>query len=567
MEFVKTLLRRLPGLVAVLLILAVATFYVGRLFIPLPLYAIDEGTYLIRALYPPEYTARDPLLMEINNGAYFALVRLAYIASEDFLMWIRIEGLAAYVGAILVVFACVARRLPPGRRWIFLGVGLAFPYYRFAVTAMPEGTYVLLLAALAAATWGLYRARPGLHAVTAGALCAALVLTKPHGVAVMAAMGVLMAADVVISRDLRRAPVRVAAFAAAFLATGNVIQGAMDQAVLNPLIFFIPSHYGQALAAAGGETYPGLGALAFVAMVSASALMLGVPATAAASDLLTRWRAERPGTFQLTGGDLMVLLLAGSLVATVAMIAIYTTKLAVDPNEMRRLWGRYFEFFVPLIWVASAPALARWDSEAGWVSRLVAAAIVLAGLAGLLFSFHAQVVLFPWDGTAVTAFFRPDPVRAPVTTQIPFRALAVTATLLAAAGTLLRGRAIGAWLAAFLALGALSTWLDHIWVQPIVAQRYAFAREMQLAERVIAAHPGRTVLVVPSATEANLGFLSLDGEAEIRPAQPKGLSPGLAAGFQTLIDADPGPDLAPPAGWRRVFAGEQLSVYMPAAQP
>jgi len=561
MDRMRTTLRGLPALVAVLLIAAVIVFYVGRLSLPLPLYAIDEGTYLIRALYPPEYTIRDPWLMEINNGAYFALVRAAYIASEDFLVWIRIEGLAAYIGAILLTFACVARALPRDRRWLFLAVGLAFPYYRFVVTAMPEGTYVLLLAALGAVTVTLYRGRPLLHAAAAGALAAALVLTKPHGVAVVAAFAALMAADAVASRDLRRLPRRIATFAIVFLATGDAIQAATGQEILNALAFFVPSHYGRGLAATGAETYPGLGALGFLAMASACALMLGVPAAAAASDLARRWRTERAGgVFRLEGADLLLLLLALSLVATVAMIALYTMKLATEPAEMRRLWGRYFEFFIPLIWVAAAPAIVRWDAGSNRASRLAAAAITLAGLAGLLFSFHAEIVLFPWDGAAVTAFFHPHPVRAPVLTDFPFRALAVAATLLATAAILWRGRATAAWLGAFLAFGALSTWLDHIWVQPIVDQRRAFHRDMQAAARLPAVRQGRALLSAPSPAEAHLGFLALDGHVHVAPTGPEGLAPGALGGFDTLIVARPAPP--PPPGWRPVLAGEALSLYV-----
>jgi hypothetical protein len=255
----------------------------------------------------------------------------------------------------------------------------------------------------------------------------------------------------------------------------------------------------------------------------------------------------------------MLLLLALSLVATVAMVALYTLKLAVVPTEMRRLWGRYFEFFIPLIWVAAAPAIVRWDAGSNRASRFGAVAITLAGLGGLLFSFHAEIVLFPWDATAVTAFFHPHPVRAPVLTEFPFRALAITATLLATAAIFWRGRTTAAWLGAFLAFGALSTWLDHLWVRPIVEQRRAFDRDMQAAERFPAVRQGRALLSAPSPAEAHLGFLALDGHVHVAPTGPEGLAPAATSAFDTLIVASPAPP--PRGGWRPVLAGEALSVY------
>ena len=54
---------------------------------------------------------------------------------------------------------------------------------------------------------------------------------------------------------------------------------------------------------------------------------------------------------------------------------------------------------------------------------------MVAGLAGLLASLQAGIVLFPWDAGILTAFFRPDPVRAPLPTVMPYLALAVGAVL------------------------------------------------------------------------------------------------------------------------------------------
>ena len=50
------------------------------------------------------------------------------------------------------------------------------------------------------------------------------------------------------------------------------------------------------------------------------------------------------------------------LAATLAMVAIFAGKaLVYGPNETGRLWGRYFEFFVPIIWLAAAPFISEFQ--------------------------------------------------------------------------------------------------------------------------------------------------------------------------------------------------------------
>ena len=98
------------------------------------------------------------------------------------------------------------------------------------------------------------------------------------------------------------------------------------------------------------------------------------------------------------------------------MVSLYAMQISGTPSETGRLWGRYFEFFTPLIGLAAAPALAR---PIGRRTAWAAAGAMLAGLAGLLAAFWGGIVLFPWDASILTAFFAPDPVRAHVTIGLP----------------------------------------------------------------------------------------------------------------------------------------------------
>jgi hypothetical protein len=297
--------------------------------------------------------------------------------------------------------------------------------------------------------------------------------------------------------------------------------------------------------------------LALGSMVAGLAILAGAPIVVGLADLANRWR-ERRDRFALEGRDLMFLLLLFSAAATLAMVAIFASKVAWTPSETKRLWGRYFEFFAPLLWLATAPVLAR-PMDRG--TALACAAVMVAGVAGLLASFHAGIVLFPWDASALGAFFHPDPVRAPLGVRVPYRALAVAASLLAAAALALRARPALAGLGLILALGVLSTHLDHLWLGPIVGQRNALARDMVAIGPKLPPAPAALVLLAPDANEGHLGFLEMKARPRVWVGPPSQAQPDQLAGAQAVVVS--GPE-TPPGAWTRTYQGEDLSLFQPA---
>jgi hypothetical protein len=540
--------------VAALVALGIAGFYVARLTLPLPLFASDEAAYLIRALYPDEMVARYPWVATANNGVHLSVIRAFYRMGAPYILADRVADAVAYLGGLGALWAAIRKRVSPTQGAALLLLALGFPYYRFAFSNLAEGLYVGVLAGLCLVTARWAATRPALHAVLAGVLAAALVLVKANGVAVIAALAVMAMLGAVLNRDGRRLALRAALFAATFLAAGNLIQFAAHEAVIHPLIFFVSQTYAAALGVKPPAGAWALGLLELAAMFSAAAVLAGAPLVVGGTDLVQRWRADRKG-FAPTAPELMWLLLALSLFATLAMVAVFAIQLAGIESESRRLWGRYFEFFAPMLWLAAGPALVR---PIGRRTALAAAAVMLAGLGVLLTCFHAGIVLFPWDSSILTAFFHPDPVRAPLGTTTPYRALAAGATLAAALALALRVRPALAGLGLVLGLGVLSTDLDRVWMGPMVAQRRAEARDLAAILPALA-EGDAIVLLTADINEGHLTFLQLAARPSGVIGPPAQAPADAVAGAEAVIVS--GEATPPGRPWTRTYSGEALSLY------
>ena len=541
------------GLIAVALVLA---YYLHRIAMPMPLYASDEATYLIRALLPAELVAQNPNVAAVNNGAFLAVVRAVNPPGPDDLPWLRAVNLLAYLGGLVFLHRVTTKALPRRDQWVFLLLAVGFPYYRFVIAALPEACYVGVVAAMAIVTGKLFRPRPLVHAAITGALCAILVLIKPHGVAVVRAVGALMVLDGVSGGGLLRLPGRIAVAAVTFLAAGNAIQFAVGQHVVSPLTFFVGDFYGGALSK---DLPPGallLGALAALSMLAATALMAGPALVLGLKGVWEDWRERR----QLDGPALLLLLVVLSLLATLAMVTLFAMKVSGDPGETKRLWGRYFEFYIPLVWLAAAPFIVRQETEGQRGMNFTCVAVALAGLGGLLLSFKAGIVLLPWDATALMAFFAPDPIRAPLGAMTPYRAYAIGATLLAVFAMIWGLRPSRAWVALLLAFGLLSTALDRLWMGPMLDAREAFAADLDTVEAKLPPKPAKVAMLTADLNSAHMGYFGLDGRPAVYLAQPGQVMPVAAEQADALVAI--APDIPTSEGWKRTWHGAQMSLYV-----
>jgi hypothetical protein len=258
----------------------------------------------------------------------------------------------------------------------------------------------------------------------------------------------------------------------------------------------------------------------------------------------------------LEGVDRTFLLLALALAATLAMVTQFAMQVSSAPSETLRLWGRYFEFFAPMLWLAAAPALARPMPPA---ARWTAAAATVLGLAGLFAAFWCGIVLFPWDASILTAFFAPDPVRAPAAFALPLRALSLIIVLLTAAAIAGRARPALVGLVLVMALGTLSVWLDNAWLGPMAEARNNFAKDIrELKPRL---PPGPVVFLSNDVNETHLGFLTLEARPTVVLGPPAQAPAADIAGRSALVVS--GTD-KPPGAWKRTWQGRLLSLWAPA---
>lgn len=548
------------GLAGVALIL----FYVERIFAPLPLYAGDEGTYLARSLHRLALVQRPdafPQLLPLNNTVHLRLIQVVHSFSASGLEWMRLIGLASYLGGLLLLHRLFAGALP-GRegRW-FLLLALCFPYYRFVVTAMPEGLYVLVLCGIIAWTaWSAPR-WPLLFAAVAGVAAAALTLVKSQGVVVMPALACLILLQGLAGRDRPTAVVlRLAALAAAYLLCGAAISLVAGIGTVSPLRFFRGEGYDVLLGARVQRPEGPFLAMLGLAGMGAALLVLAAPPLLAGLGAILgpRWAARRQ-TAPLDGREAAFLLLLLVAAGTVAMVAIFAWQISFIPSETRRLWGRYFEFLVPMAWLVGAPFLTAQDGGAGRC-QFVTAAAVLLGLAGLGAVLAQRVVVFPWDATALSAFYWPDATRWPFVPDAPYLKLAVAATLAVIAAVLAGVRPHRAWGAYFAALALISTHYDRAWHRDVAVGRAMLAAELPVAAALATAPPGQVVILAHDPNAAYNAFLALDGRADMAPWAPVApLSDQHLARYRQVVVIST-EDL-PAQEWREVFAGRVVSVF------
>ena len=551
--------QRIGFVTAAAVTLAILGFYASRLAMPQPIFAGDEATYLIRAMYTPAQVARYPLVAAVSNGLDFSVIRALYYVGAPLVVGDRIVNAAAYLGGLLLVWQASVRGLPRRDQALMALIALAYPYYRFAFSDLVEGLFVGVLAVFCLATGRWMRSRPFVHAAAAGVIGAAMVLVKPNGIAEVGALAALMVFDTVVldAKDggaWRRLPARLMLFAATFFAAGNLIQWGAEERIGGPWTFFVGAFYHAALTQAPASQGWAMAAFGLAAMVASMALLAGPPLVVGLAEVWTGWRAA-PGRFKADSRQLIFLLLVLATGATLVMTALFIREITGGPNEIQHLWGRYFEFLIPLLWLAAARPLAQ---PLGRRMAIACAGVMLAGLIGLLVCFDAGETVFPWDAASLLAFFHPDPVRANLGVTVPYRLLAALGGVTALAAIALRARPAAAGVGLFLAVGVLSTHLDHAWLGPLVAQRTALDRDIRAIHAALPSN-GDVMLLAPEVNEAHLVFLGLEARPRVLLGPPGEAQAALVTLSSVVVVA--GPDAPPGGPWRRILQGERLSLF------
>ncbi|MBB3889450.1 hypothetical protein GGQ61_000147 [Phenylobacterium haematophilum] len=529
--------------------IAVALVYLDRVFLEAPLYTGAESTHLVHALFGKTLAARPDLLPQAQSTGdtlFGLLIRALTYATQNLLPWLRILGAAAYFGGLALALASVRTSMDrPG--WIAAALlALAYPYYRFAAAALPEGWYVLLLGAAVLATARLYGPRPIAHAALAGVLVGALTLLKPQGPALGIALLLLAVVDLLLGRrDLRIFVGRIAVLAAAFLASVNLLQLAANQASSEPLTFYLEHRYDGLLEGAISQDGWIAGARGLVAMAASCVMLAGIPALTGLLRVEMRWRWHRGrGRFFLTPHEASFLLVLFTAALTLVLTALLGTGEAANPT---RIWGRQFEALVPLLWIAAAPFIGEFDRAGGRWWRLAMGAVPVVGLSVLTACLLGGVVPRAWDAAALSAFSLESPITA---------ILAGAIVVAAGAATAFRTWPVmGVWLTAFVALAALSTALDVRWERATSAARGALAQDLTAAAAIIEQRPGGVALLAQDPIQARLAYLRLRARPITVQAAPDAARLTEIDTIVSLGAQAPGP------GWKVSFHGAGLTVY------
>lgn len=528
---------------------AVAMVYANRTFQDLPLYVGAESAHMVQALYSKTLAARADLLpqtRDLGDTLFGLIVRALTYATQNLLPWLRVLSAGAYFGGLALVLLSVRPSLDRSAAIGALLLAVAYPYYRFAAAALPEGWYVGLLGLTVFVTARLYGSRPIAHAALAGALVGALTLLKPQGLAIGAAFLILAVIDLLLGRrDPKVFLGRTATFAAAFLASVNVLQLAADQAASEPLSFYLGHRYDGLLA--GAITPEGWvsGARALVAMAAASVMLASVPALTGLLRVEMRWRWHRGRSrFFLASYEATFLLVLFSFAATLGLTAILATGEAADPS---RIWGRQFEAMIPMLWLAAAPFIGEFDRAGGRWWRLAMGAAPVVGLAVLAACLLGGVTPRAWDAAALSAFGLDQPVVA---------ALAALAVVGAGAATAFgRWPVPTIWLAAFAALAVLSTAIDVSWERSTAAGRRTMGDELAAAATIVEQRPGGVAIIAPDPIAARMAYWRLRARPITilnapDPIRLSEIDTVVALGSRRL-----GPK------WRVAFRGKQLTVF------
>jgi hypothetical protein len=539
------------GLLAVVAA-AVALVYLSRILLADPVYAGAESAHMIRALYGKVLAAHPlvlPQLRELDDTVFSLIVRGLSYATSDLLPWLRTLGAAAYLAGLALVFLSMGKT-ERARAVPILLAAFAYPYYRFAAAALPEGWYVGVLGLTIFATARLYMPHPILHAALAGALSAVLVLLAPQGVAVCAAFAILAMFDLALGRrDIRLFLGRLVIFVAALAVGINLLQMIAGQPVAPPLSTYLGARYETLLA--DGQASWLIGVRTLVAMIFAAIMLAGAPILTGMLRVEMRWRWLRErGRFVLAPQEaaflLTVLTLAGTLIAT----AILATAPQSDPS---RIWGRQFEALLPMLWLAAAPFIGEFERGAGRWWRVAMGVAPVVGLAGLTACLLDGVTPNPWDAAALGAFAPTEPY--------VFAAAGATMLAAGAACTFTAWPLSRIWLAAFIALAVMSTALDLPWQRDAAAGRARLLSELSSADKIIARRPGGVAVVASDPVEARLAYWRLRARPDAVMATP---DPIALSGVETVVLMNgngPGP------GWSPILKGRELTVFGRQKQP
>jgi len=383
-----------------------------------PLYGGDEIAYWhnARALSAGiKAVAFNEYLQQVNCDLFYLMV--GWLAQRaDGALAMRLLNYMLVVASALIVYG--AARTITSRSWSAVAASVVFitgPSI-WLIATMPETTYAFVFSLLTFVVVRFWSPGDAVRSVLVGALAGALILIKPHAIAIaLACIATMLTAPLLIGRNARA--VRIGMLDLLMFAVGTVAavvalsSMARGELILSPSKF-IGEYYGNTLT--GGPSwslarfldilYYTLAHGVVLAMLFSPALMFS--AQFVGSFLSGSLARTAPARHML----ILVLFIAFSAASVFAMTAVFTEAAGLENEfERYRIHGRYWTFLMPwLALVAFASFAARGGQKrTPWLDRVVG----LVGLAAtllfvLIISHHFS--LYPWDFPELFGFYRPE---------------------------------------------------------------------------------------------------------------------------------------------------------------
>lgn len=405
-------MSRRPATVAFLVLAAavVLAILARGVTIGHPFMAGDEYAYFAHVRMAGrlgDLYAADPQIQRVSNPLFFVLGRLVCsLAGGDGTALLRLVNTVLFVAGCCVCVAFTRPGATDRDRAGLLLVLVLMPLSSYCLYFMPEILYFFLATLLTAVVVRGEGPPHGGAALATGALVGALLATKPHAVA----LGAALAAFIVLEHVRVSGPARGfagACRAGALVAVGTILS----------LAAVTWLHQGSRPPETGdlvGRVYHGFITAGFAGRFSVATLMgilvrhlvLDLAVLAVPLLLLARFVVDLRGVDATRdvpppGSNARGLALWSVLVfaAALLMSVVFTAIVAVSqPAEALRLHGRYYSFALPILltaWVAAFPAIAARPWFARWAAG--AAALGAACAIGRAALGERAGELYPWD--------------------------------------------------------------------------------------------------------------------------------------------------------------------------
>ena len=402
-------------LVAVLVALIVKNISLGS-----PIMAGDEYAYFAQAREFPTIDAivsYDPTIQRTNNTLYLWIGSLLWRYSGQPALIMRVIQSVLYVLVIVVVFALGRCFMERRKSAIVALVTCCTAMSSYSAYFMPETLYQLLFFVLAALLVTISPARSVQGAAACGFVTALLMLTKPHGVAIAAAVTATLLVRLITPRNFGSSR-RTAMSALVVFGLTTYLSMVLVNAILvghfrfSPLLF-VGTFYQDVLAST--EFVPRWRNLYPVLLGNGIALYIlnGIPAILIGCALwlvVTRRTGEMevPAKVLRTHRfSLLAVFALCALLCSVAMTIRYTAD--IGGTEIWRIHGRYYSFTIALcivVMAASGVLLRQLGDIPGWVLLVlrIAAFLGILVLVAVQLWWRRAFSIAPWDFPEIWPF-------------------------------------------------------------------------------------------------------------------------------------------------------------------